>query len=270
MLLADSCGRKKKKKGQGERMKIAGLSDKGLVRPNNEDSFGYKIRKDGKILAVVCDGIGGANAGDVASKCAVETILGDFEQAPLMDTPQEASKWIKNEIDHCNDVIYKMACINKDYKGMGTTLAGVLLSDEMTLIINVGDSRVYGLFDRMVCLTQDHNLFQELLHAGQLTSEEIKQKPSKNVLTNALGVYDKAKVDIGLSNTDYDCLLLCSDGLHGYVEENIIKQVLVQNKSVEEKAELLIQAALLAGGYDNTSVIVIEREGECDGGQFAR
>ena len=168
--------------------------------------------------------------------------------------------WIKNEIDHCNDVIYQMASSNKNLYGMGTTLAGVLMNDKMTLIMNVGDSRVYGLFDRMVCLTQDHNLFQELLHAGQLTSEEIKRQPSKHVLTNALGVYDKAKVDIGLANNDYDCLLLCSDGLHGYVDEHIIKNVLIQQKSAEEKASLLVQAALIAGGYDNTSVIVIDKE----------
>ena len=264
MLPADSSELKRKKKEWGESMKIAGFSDKGLVRANNEDSYGYKLREDGILLAVVCDGIGGSNAGDVASKCAVDTILKDFDLAPYFETPREASEWIKNEIDHCNDVIYKLASSNRDYYGMGTTLVGVLMNEKMTLIINVGDSRVYGLFDRMVCLTQDHNLFQELLHAGQLTSEEIKKQPSKHVLTNALGVYDKAKVDIGLANNDYDCLLLCSDGLHGYVDEEIIRNVLIQNKSVEEKAALLIQASVIAGGYDNASVIVIEKEVEAN------
>lgn len=259
-LPVDSFVLRKKRREWGDFMKVAGLSDKGLVRPNNEDCIGFKIKEDGMLLAIVCDGIGGSNAGDVASKCAVETFLNDFDQAPSLHTPKEASNWIKNEIDHCNDVIYQMASCNKNLHGMGTTLAGVLMNDKMTLIMNVGDSRVYGLFDRMVCLTQDHNLFQELLHAGQLTSEEIKRQPSKHVLTNALGVYDRAKVDIGLANNDYDCLLLCSDGLHGYVDEQIIKNVLTQQKSAEEKASLLIQAAIIAGGYDNTSVIVIEKE----------
>lgn len=246
-------------------MKIAAYSDKGLVRANNEDSVGYCIKEDGSLLAVVCDGIGGNNAGDVASKCAKDTILADFEAIQSLNDPYEASDWIKKEINHCNDVIYKLACSKKEYYGMGTTLVGVLMTPKMTLILNVGDSRVYGLFDGMVCLTQDHNLFQELVHAGQLTREEMKQEPSKHVLTNALGVYDKARVDIGLANNDYDCLLLCSDGLHGYVKENVIEDVLLQNKSVEEKAKLLIQASYIEGGYDNVSVILIDKEANKNG-----
>lgn len=243
-------------------MKIVGYSDKGLVREKNEDSFGYKKREDGMMLAVLCDGIGGSNAGDVASHCAVMTMLREFEKAEYLTTPQQASEWIKKVIDLCNDAIYKLASSQRKYHGMGTTLVGVLMTGGMTLIMNVGDSRVYGLFDKMVCLTQDHNLFQELLHSGQLSREEIKKQPSKHVLTNALGVYDKAKVDIGLANNDYDCLLLCSDGLHGYVKEDVIKSILIQNKTIEEKAELLIQAALIAGGYDNTTVILIEKGDE--------
>ena len=246
-------------------MKIAALTDKGLKRNNNEDYLGYKIKEDGTLLAVVCDGIGGSNAGDVASKCAVETLLSDFEEAPDFHNPYEASDWIKKEVDHCNDVIYQLASSNKNYYGMGTTMVGVLMTSDMTLVMNVGDSRIYGLFDQMVCLTQDHNLFQELLHAGQLSVDEIKQQPSRNVLTNALGVYNKAKVDIGLANNDYEILLLCSDGLHGYVEESVIRSVLRQNKSVDQKAELLIQAASIAGGYDNCSVLLIEKGGKNSG-----
>ncbi len=260
MLHAVSCVQKKRSREWSEGMKISALTSKGLVRSKNEDSLGYRLKDDGTLLAVVCDGIGGSNAGDVASKCAVETILQDFDSAQAFSTPKQASEWIKHEINHCNDVIFKLASSNKNYYGMGTTLAGVLMNKTMTLIMNVGDSRVYGMFERLVCLTQDHNLFQELLHSGQLSDEEIQLQPSKNVLTNALGVYDKAKVDIGLANQDYDMLMVCSDGLHGYVHENVIHDVLLSNKSCDEKATLLIQAGIIAGGHDNISVIVIDKE----------
>lgn len=246
-------------------MKIAARCDKGLMRENNEDTVGYFVKEDHTLLAVVCDGIGGSNAGDVASQCAVDTFIEDFKNSEVFVTPKQASEWIKKEMQYCNDKIYKLASSNKKYYGMGTTLVGVLMNNKMTLVFNAGDSRVYGLFERLICLTQDHNLFQELLHAGQLNQEEIKKQPSRHVLTNALGVYDKARVDIGLANPDYDCLLLCSDGLHGYVKEDVMESVLIQNRPLEEKADLLVQAAYLEGGYDNISVILIEKEDEYHG-----
>ena len=119
---------------------------------------------------------------------------------------------------------------------------------------------MYGLFDQMVCLTKDHNLVEELLDSGQITEEQALRSNRKHILTNALGVYNKVKVDIGLVNNDYDCLLLCSDGLHGYVNENVISDVLKKNKTTEEKVELLIQASLIEGGYDNTTVVLIDKE----------
>ena len=243
-------------------MKIAGYSDKGLIREKNEDYFGYATKEDGTILAVLCDGIGGNNAGEVASKCAVDTFIEAFKQSYDLHTPSVASQWIKDEIQYCNDFIYQTSCRKKEYFGMGTTLVGVLIYKDMTLIINVGDSRVYGLFEKLVCLTKDHNLLQELIHNGQISEEEAQNNSTKHVLTNALGVYNKVKVDIGLVKNDYDCLLLCSDGLHGYVQESIIESVLCKNKTVEEKVELLVQAALIEGGYDNISVILLDKEVE--------
>lgn len=243
-------------------MRISGLTDRGLVRANNEDSYGYTVKEDGTLLAVLCDGIGGNNAGDVASQLAVQTILEDFKNSPTFTTPEVASQWIKDAVANCNDKIYQYACTKKEYFGMGTTLVGVLMNQDMTLVLNVGDSRVYGLYDQMVCLTQDHNLLQELVDSGHLNENEIVSEKSRHVLTNALGIYDKAKVDIGLANDDFDCLLLCSDGLHGYVTEYVIQDILLQNKTLEERAMLLVQAALIEGGYDNTTVVLIEKEVE--------
>ena len=240
-------------------MKIQGYSDRGLIREKNEDSFGYTIKEDGSILALLCDGIGGNNAGEVASKNAIDIILNEFNKSSDLHNPETATEWIKSTIQYCNDRLYQIASTKKQYHGMGTTLVGAMIYKDMTLIINVGDSRVYGLFDKMVCLTKDHNLVEELLHTGQITEEEALHSNRKHILTNALGVYNKVKVDIGLVNNEYDCLLLCSDGLHGYVDEKVIEDVLKKNKTTNEKVELLIQASLIEGGYDNTTVILIEK-----------
>ena len=243
-------------------MKISGYSDRGLVREKNEDSFGYAVKEDGTILALLCDGIGGNNAGEVASKNAVDIILNEFKKSSDLHNSSVASNWITKVIQDCNDRLYQIASSKKQYLGMGTTLVGVLIYKDMTLIINVGDSRVYGLFDKLVCLTKDHNLLEELIHSGQISEAEAISSNRKHILTNALGVYNKVKVDIGLVNNDYDCLLLCSDGLHGYVNENVIYDVLKKNKTIEEKVELLIQASLIEGGYDNTTVVLIDKEVE--------
>ena len=243
-------------------MKISGYSDRGLVREKNEDSFGYAVKEDGTILALLCDGIGGNNAGEVASKNAVDIILNEFKKSSDLHHSDVASIWIKKVIQDCNDRLYQIASSKKQYSGMGTTLVGVLIYKDMTLIINVGDSRVYGLFDKLVCLTKDHNLLEELIHSGQISEAEAIHSNRKHILTNALGVYNKVKVDIGLVNNDYDCLLLCSDGLHGYVNESVIADVLKKNKTIDEKVELLIQASLIEGGYDNTTVILIDKEVE--------
>lgn len=241
-------------------MKIMGYSDKGLKRQKNEDFFGYQIKEDGSILAVLCDGIGGNNAGEVASKCAVDTILEDFSHVDSLGNSDEAIEWIKKEVQRANDKIYQLSCSKKEYFGMGTTLVGVYIHDDLTLVMNAGDSRVYGLFDKLVCLTKDHNLFQELLHSGQVSEKDAKSSNTKHVLTNALGVYNRAKVDIGIVKNQYHELLLCSDGLHDYVSEDIIENILMKDKTINEKVELLIQAALIEGGYDNTTVIIIDKE----------
>lgn len=241
-------------------MKIKGYSDRGLIREKNEDSFGYAVKEDGTILALLCDGIGGNNAGEIASKNAIDFILDMFNKSSDLHNSSDASLWITKVIQDCNDFLYQIASSKKEYFGMGTTLVGTLIYKDMTLIINVGDSRVYGLFDKLVCLTKDHNLLEELIHTGQMSASEAQYSNRKHVLTNALGIYNKVKVDIGLVNDDYDCLLLCSDGLHGYVDESVIADVLKKNKTIDEKVELLIQASLIEGGYDNTTVILIDKE----------
>ena len=147
---------------------------------------------------------------------------------------------------------------------MGATLVGALITNERTYVFNVGDSRCYLIGDKhMNCVTHDHTLLQRMLESGLIAPEEAENNPNRHVLINALGIDQPLRVDIEAFNNLYDMLLLCSDGLYGYVAEEEIRKVLLRKGSVEHKTEKLVQLANNAGGFDNVTVIVIEGgEGE--------
>ncbi|MCR1978423.1 serine/threonine-protein phosphatase, partial [[Clostridium] innocuum] len=127
----------------------------------------------------------------------------------------------------------------------------------------VGDSRTYGLYaDDFLALTEDHSYIADMLKRGELSEEEAAVHPNRNMLTNALGIWDSVRIDINKIKNDYKALLICSDGLHGYVSEAIIREILESKRSVEDKVRMLIDKALLAGGYDNVSVIIVEQAGD--------
>lgn len=241
-------------------MKVAGMSDRGKMRSINQDSIRTIMNERKEHLLLVCDGIGGGKAGDVASALACETFAADFSNCPELDSDEKIKKWVTDEVNHCNDVIFTQSSSSKNYYGMGTTMVGAIITHDHTYVFNIGDSRAYAVYDSMVALTEDHNLFQELLHSGALSEEEVKRKPKRNVLTNALGIWDKVRVDIFVIKPSYSCLLLCSDGLHAYVDDTLIEDVLCENKTCEEKVQDLIQLGLDAGGYDNISVVLFEKE----------
>ena len=151
---------------------------------------------------------------------------------------------------------------------MGTTCVGILRSGNRTFSFNVGDSRVYALYDDgFSCVTQDHSYIADLLRKGSITAEEAKVHPARNMLTNALGVWDRIRIDIDRLKEDYQALLVCSDGLQGYVSEDTIRMVLSEDgHTAEEKARLLVQLANDMGGYDNVTVVVVQKEAdEVDG-----
>lgn len=116
--------------------------------------------------------------------------------------------------------------------------------------------------DDFLALTEDHSYIADMLKRGELSEEEAAIHPNRNMLTNALGIWDSVRIDINKIKNDYKALLICSDGLHGYVSETIIREILESTRSVEDKVRLLIDKALLAGGYDNVSVIIVEQDGD--------
>ena len=222
------------------------------------------LADDGKqaILAIVCDGIGGGKAGDVASKLACEYMRTKFQEANLhMRSKTYINQWLTEAIQGANEVILTQAKRCESQHGMGTTMVGILRVDAQTYVFNVGDSRTYGIYDdEMITLTEDHSYVADLLKHGEISYEQAKHHPRRNVITNALGIWSTFRIDINKIKENYTSLLICSDGLHGYVNEAFIQDVLVSKKSCEEKVTLLIDASLQAGGLDNVSVIVIDKE----------
>lgn len=242
-------------------MKYFGASDVGLLRKQNQDCYAIAQNEHGDMLAIVCDGIGGGLAGDVASKMGCNHIRDRFLNNATFQDDQDVKRWLKTTIQEANDLIFMQASKSLAQKGMGTTCVGMVYALSSTYIFNVGDSRIYGVYGNdFVCLSEDHSFVQDLLKAGEISEEEAKNHPNRNMLTNALGIWDNVKIDINKIKNDYQYLLICSDGLHGYVAEHLIYDSLVANKDIRDKTFELIELSKHAGGFDNVSVIVLEKE----------
>ncbi|MDO5440636.1 MAG: Stp1/IreP family PP2C-type Ser/Thr phosphatase [Erysipelotrichaceae bacterium] len=235
------------------------LTDVGLKREKNQDSYCAVNNKNGDFLALVCDGIGGGKAGDVASGEAVKHFLNNFKENEGFTSLAQATEYLKYSIDACNDEIYKLSIKYKEYTGMGTTLTGILITDKGILSINIGDSRVYGFADsKEFRLTTDHTLVNDMIAKGEITYEESLTHPRRHYLIRALGVWDKVEADIHKIQ-EMDSYLICSDGLYNYIDPDDLKEIMIDStKSSEDKCNLLLKKALLNGGYDNITIIVVD------------
>lgn len=239
-------------------MQIFAKTDKGKVRSINQDAFYINTLCDGSALAVVCDGMGGASAGDVASKTAVEIIsqyvLNSYN--PSM-TSDDISKLLDNAITSANIEVYDLSRKNEQLKGMGTTVVVALARSNMAIICNVGDSRAYLINDCLVQITRDHSIVQSLVESGKLSPEEARIHPEKNIITRALGVEENILTDTYLIEFgENDKILLCSDGLSNFIDESGILRI-VNNNAYDKITELLINEANLGGGRDNITAAII-------------
>lgn len=240
------------------------MSDQGLTREANQDSYIVCENKQGDLLAVVCDGVGGANHGEVASSLAVKHMVSRFEENEDFIDFEDAKAWLYTSIVSTNDLVYKKAQKIKEYHGMGTTLVTLLVCKHGVLVGNVGDSRAYGIDDQknMRAITSDHTYVANLVQLGQISIQEAMHHPQRHVITNAIGIWKAIEVDIFPIEKNMKSLLLCSDGLHGYVDErqilNIVKN---QRLSIHTKTQRLIQAANDAGGFDNVTVVLVDLDG---------
>lgn len=238
-------------------MEFYGRTDVGIARSINEDSFYCGQNANGDILVLVCDGIGGAASGEVASSMAVRCISDAFGKAPVFEKDYEADEWIRMVLNKANDAIFSKSMWTRKNRGMGTTASGALICPIGTYIFNAGDSRVYALYeDGLIQMSEDHSYVQKLLNENKITAEEALHHEKRNTLTNALGVWRLFRIDVNKIKADYKALLICSDGLHGYVSERKIERVMEASFPIEEKAAMLIDMANAAGGQDNCTVVL--------------
>ncbi|MDM8567844.1 Stp1/IreP family PP2C-type Ser/Thr phosphatase [Candidatus Halobeggiatoa sp. HSG11] len=239
-------------------------TDTGRVRKHNEDY----IAGDEKLgLAVLADGMGGYQAGEIASEMAVSTIM-DYMQAPAKSHVERQTNHryhsstvqLEQAVLKANQTIYQAAEKHSEYQGMGTTVVATLFHNNCVSIAHVGDSRLYRIREnRFQQVTKDHSVLQELIDCGFYTSEQARHSPNRNLVTRALGVSEEVNVEIQeQSILAQDVYLLCSDGLNDMLEDNKINEIIQQSNTLEQAAKLLISAANSEGGNDNISLILIK------------
>lgn len=241
-------------------MKCYGKTDIGKKRNSNQDEFLVCELPDGAVLAVVCDGMGGAKAGNVASKTAVDAICRYVERSYRIGLDYDSATDILNKaIISANIEVYDISLKTPELKGMGTTVVAAIATDDFTSIAHLGDSRAYIVGEQITQITRDHSVVQSLIESGKLTPEEARVHPRKNVITKALGIEENvfpenSRCDIGYGET----LLLCSDGLTNYVDADTIKSIIDTNDK-ENVVDALIEKANNAGGGDNITAIIVNR-----------
>lgn len=241
------------------------VSHIGRVRSVNEDSVRVCYTDSGYTLGIVADGMGGHQAGDTASQLAVETIFTDLSNLEKGMSSEGLRAALSDSILHANDIIYREAANNEKYRNMGTTVVVLLMNGSSGWIGHIGDSRAYKVADsKAIQLTEDHTLVNELFKSGQITQSELETHPRRNVLTRALGTDTEVTIDFDpVTLAQEEVLLLCSDGLSNRVSCQHLGQIAgIQEVSLTERADRLVQLALLAGGEDNITVALFELKDE--------
>ncbi|MDS0524941.1 Stp1/IreP family PP2C-type Ser/Thr phosphatase [Clostridium sp. SHJSY1] len=237
---------------------ISFLSDIGMVRSLNEDFAYYHEENEYKIY-VVADGMGGHNAGEVASKMAAEGvvnyIINNFNE-------EKAEELLKKAIERVNHEIFIHSKQMDSLNGMGTTITASLVIKDKVIVANVGDSSCYGIKkNNIIKITKDHSLVQELVDLGTISELEAVNHPKKNIITRAVGTSEMVQVDTFVIDKDvYDTYLLCSDGLTNEVTKEEILSIINENKDLIIICDKLVNLAKFKGGRDNITVLLFEGE----------
>lgn len=239
-------------------MRIYSKTDVGKMRSVNQDAFYTSVLPDGSAFAVVCDGMGGANAGNLASKIAVESITGYVENSYRTDMSCEArSELLKNAVMSANIEIYGFSLKSENLSGMGTTVVTAIAGEDSAVICHVGDSRAYLVGKELEQITKDHSVVQSLIESGRLTPQEAKVHPRKNVITRALGVEENVIPDCDIHElSDGETIMLCTDGLTNFTDCSEIKNIF-DNYDISCVADILTDKANENGGGDNITVVLI-------------
>lgn len=237
-----------------------GITDTGTVRQQNQDAFGFQIPGDNCAFGVVCDGMGGAQAGNVASRLGVEHFMREMEgqgSGQLAAAPREA---LEAAVGKANDAVFSMAGTQADCQGMGTTLVAALLLEGEAHILNIGDSRAYLAGPSGIRqLTRDHSVVGDLVSRGELTPEEARQHPQKNLITRAVGTDRHAQTDYYAQKIgEGEYLLLCSDGLTNVVSDQEILYEILHGEGASGCCGRLLDIALSRGAPDNVTALLFQ------------
>ncbi len=240
-------------------MKIYSSSDRGLKRENNQDAYIAGEFGNGSVFAVVCDGMGGANGGNVASETAAK-IISDYiinSYSPKMNG-NSVENMLRAAVDTANAEIFAKSKEGPDYFGMGTTVVAAVVRDNLAHIVHVGDSRAYlSTADGLLKLTSDHSVVQNMIDSGEISEDEAKSHPKKNIITRAVGTEQTVFCDYDIViKPENNVLVICTDGLSNYVSEETIFDIL-KNENEENAADKLVSLANEAGGGDNITVVLI-------------
>ena len=233
-------------------MRSSGKTDTGSKRSNNQDSIYYSDKPVGPLpnLYIVADGMGGHRAGDQAS------IAVDFIKRSTIENPIAV---LKRAMIFANNEIYKTASRDPDLRGMGTTMVAAVCQDDKLFVANIGDSRLYAIGNDIKQITMDHSLVEELIRDGKLERKKGRNHPEKNIITKAMGSKEEVIPDFfEIDINPEDKYLLCSDGLSNMVEDDEIRDIVIDNEDLRDIAQALIDRANYYGGADNISVVIIE------------
>ena len=247
-------------------MEYFGLTDKGRVRPTNQDIYQIEAREENQTaLLVVCDGMGGANAGNVASRFAAQVFTESIkaELTRPLDA-KERQELMAHALEEANQTVFSLAGRQPEFRGMGTTLVAALVQGGEATILNVGDSRAY-LFDgeNLRQLTEDHSYVEEMRRQGRITAEVARTHPQKNLITRAVGVEPAVEGDLfEVALRKNGVLLLCSDGLSGMAEDQQIAAAIKNAKTLALAGDALLNLAMEGGGRDNITVALFTRGAE--------
>ena len=241
-------------------MNLWGITDIGAVREQNQDAYYIEQVEPDLALAIVCDGMGGARAGNVASQLAVQTFLETAREKAPQEWRSEPEALLHSAARQANEAVYTRAGREPECRGMGTTMVAALVAGETAYILNIGDSRCYLIRpDGIRRLTRDHSVVEDLVSRGKITPEQARQHPQKNLITRALGAEAQLRADLYRQDlSPGDALVLCSDGLSNTVSEQELLYEVLHGGPPEGCCQRLLDIALLRGAPDNVTAVLLQ------------
>lgn len=245
------------------------VTDRGQVRPLNEDAGGIFYNQSGQLLAIMADGMGGHQAGDVASTMAVTMFEEEWATVSKQLPPNEAEQWLDETLQSVNQKMYNHSIDIKECEGMGTTVVIVIMTSEFITVAHIGDSRCYTFNGKLFTqVTVDHSLVNELIRSGEISKQDAHHHPRKNVVLRALGTQEAVQADYRtLTIEKNERVLLCTDGLSDKIEDEEIENFMSDSQSIKDIASQMVDLANDRGGEDNISLILIDNGGSTEEGE---